>query len=65
MWKLTLGYRIGQVRINTNPQDGRISNGCTSLPKNIHMGANFEYINNEKLVGSGWVLGTPQPFWYG
>jgi len=42
MWKLTLGYGISQVRINTNPQDGRISNGCTtSLPKNIHMGANL------------------------
>ncbi len=25
-------------------------------------GGKFEYIINEKLVGSGWVLGTLQPF---
>ncbi len=64
MWKLTLGYGISQVRINTNPQDGRISNGYIITQKYSTWGK-FEYIKNEKLVGFGWVLGTPQPFWYG
>jgi hypothetical protein len=52
------------VRINTNPQDGRISNGYIITQK-YTLGGRFEYIKNEKLVRSGWVLGTPQPFWYG
>jgi hypothetical protein len=64
MWKLTLGYGISQVRIITNPQDGRISNGYIITQKYTH-GGKFECIKNEKLVGSSWVLGTPQPFWYG